>query len=101
MLLRLLLAQLLLVAARAAAEDKPEAGKGEPSELFLFCNTTSACLVRQGASGATLVARVLPPPPLPPPHHISPLFPDPGMRSAAPERALPHRRWLPARTVHS
>lgn len=74
MLLRLLLAQLLLVAARAAAEDKPVADKGEPSELFLFCNTTSTCLVRQGALGATSGARVLPPlspPPPPPPDHPS------------------------------
>ncbi|PRW55897.1 hypothetical protein C2E21_4989 [Chlorella sorokiniana] len=46
MLLRLLLAQLLLTAARAADGEKPEEGgdKGEPSELFLFCNTTSTCL---------------------------------------------------------
>lgn len=54
MLLRSLLALLLLAAARAGGEDEgPAEGHPEPAgTMFMFCNATSACLVRVGRQGS-------------------------------------------------
>jgi len=89
MLIRLLLTQLLLVAAaRAAADDKPAEGSDAgPVELFLFCNTTSTCLVRvllltpPPAAAAAVYRRPSRPlsPHLPTPFHSTPAV----MRRAA------------------
>ena len=66
MMLRPLLALLLLAAARAGGEEESAAeGRQQPAgSMFLFCNATSACLVRGLGVRPSLARRRSPPPPL-------------------------------------